>query len=725
MPRLSISVCCALAIGALLLPRAAFAEDETPYSCKRARGPVEIHFKPEVEIQELVTWAVGFTCKHFVLDPRVVLTGKKVVLMAPSQQTPEQAYQLFLVALSTVGLTVVPKGNVMRIAELHTVRHDTVPLIRTEPPTSDQVVRYVVRPTHSAPDVLAKAFSSIKSNIGDVQVLGDLVLVTDHANSVRDMVSLAKLVDVPGGTDGIYTIPIQHADATKLADKIGQILAPTPSAGAGSAGAAVSGSAPTKVLVDDRTNTLVVVASHAGFERVRALVDRLDIAIEIEGGSSMHVYQLGSAIAVDLAKTLNEAIQGGSGRSAGAPGPPAADRSPTPDTLGSSISGPARVISDAPTNKLIVISSGRDFLAIRDVIRELDVPRRQVYIEAMILEVQVGSGLELAASVHGLLPGKSRVLVGGLQTDEDLKSVTPRSLAAATGLVGGLLGPLLSSTEGWFGQSIPTFGVLFQAVADRSRANILSMPSILVLDNHPAKYKVGTNIPIQKGVVPSIPTNPISTTAVNVDRQDLLLELDVKPHIMADDSVLLEVRQESKDLGKEGPLGHTWTTRAFETNVLVRDQGTVVIGGLIQDREISSATKVPLLGDIPILGYLFRSTKKERTKTNLLIMLTPYIVKDHLDLEMIRARKQREHDEFVGSIKTLGEMPYVPAVDYRRKRGLLEEINRAVEDVELEKRARAALRPAPKVTAGAVEINEPGGTRGTAEVSAETVITAP
>lgn len=692
MHRLLVVLALAIAPVLVLAPVSAFAEDtphdtESLYRCKKQVSKVEITLRPEIELKDLVSWVVGFTCRKFVLDPRIVTPNKKVTLIAPGTQSPAEAYQMFQIALSTMGLTVVPKGELLQIVESATSRAQPVPIYRDAlPPDTEQMVRYLAKPAHVTPEVLAKALALFKSDAGDLQPAGPFVVITDHGSHVRDMASVAKLVDVPASSDGIYAIPVLHADATKLSDKLTTLLGtPTPES-----------TAPTKLVVDERTNTLIVLGSVAAFERAKALVERLDIALDIEGGASMHVYQLGSAVAEELAKTLNDAIQ--------ATQQSQADKKAGPGTpsLGS-LEGPARVISDRPTNKLIVMSSGRDFFAIREIIRELDVPRRQVYIEAMILEVQLDTGRSLGTSAHGGLPiGDSSLLVGGVQAP-NLRTTNLSSLLSANGLIGGIVGETLKKSTSILGTSIPSYAVLFQALADHSRTNILSTMPIIVVDNEQAKYKVGTNVPYKKGVLPTSPTST-STLSVNIERQPLLLELQIKPHISTDDSILLEVKQSSQDMAAADPeLGPTWTEREIETRVLVRDQQTIVLGGLMQTRDSASETKVPVLGDIPLLGHLFKYSTTSKKKMNLLIMLTPYIIKDHLDLEAIRARKQREYEELAGSFHRLDHQARQPRIDYRRKRGLVEEINRVVLDIAADAATRATIRTPPSVTPGAIE----------------------
>jgi general secretion pathway protein D len=731
-------------------------EDEALYSCKKRTGQVAVTFKPETELKDLITWVMGFTCRNFILDPRIVSTGKKVTVIAPNKMSSVEAYRIFLVALSTMGLTIVPKGNVLRIVESATAKSETVPIFkRGIPGDEDQVVRYILRPTYTQVETLRQALDSIRSPAGNVQVAGTMLIITDYASQVRDMMSLARSIDVPGGSDGIYTLPVRHADATQLAQKLNDILG-IGGGGGGAAGTQFPGGAgkrgqpaipnqpnqpgqpgaiasddvgsavPSKILVDDRTNTLIIVASEAGYFRVKGLVDRLDIALDTEAGAAIHVFPLENALAEELATTLNNAMgQGGQQQRPGQgqqgqqrPGQPAVPVQPSPaglDNLGAALEGQVRIIGDKPTNSLIVMSSGRDFIAIKDVVRRLDQPRRQVFIEALILEVQLAKELDIGTSSHGGVPvsGSDALVLGGVQTP-NLKSISAAtSLAAATGLIGGLVGSPLQNSQTFLGTSIPSFGVLFQALATQDNTDILSAPHLIAIDNEKSEFSVGNNIPYKAGLSFGgfgLPTGaggataPTGSIGQNIQRENLNLTLNVTPHISSQDVVRLEIEQETKDIGgKDAELGPTWTQRKLKTQVVVHDQQSVVIGGLIQERDIYNVTKVPLLGDIPLLGYLFKYSTKAKKKTNLLILLTPYIVKDQLDLQAIRERKIRERDEFVESFSTLNEMKYQPKVDYRRKRGMVEEINRSIQAVEDDINAANALGRRRWVDPGAIE----------------------
>ncbi|CAN5661280.1 hypothetical protein BH11MYX1_BH11MYX1_46720 [soil metagenome] len=608
------------------------------------------------------------------------------------------------------------------------------------------MVRYVMRPSYAQTETLRAALDSVRSQAGNVQVAGNILIITDYASQVRDMMSLARSIDVPGNNEGVYTIPVLHSDATALAQKLNEILGIAANAGAGGGKASapstrggvtpqggapapsgddVSGALPSKILVDDRTNTLIVVSNEAGYLRVKSLVERLDILLDTEGGSAIRVFPLENALAKDLATTLNNALSQGQQRpgatAGGRPGQPGAPVAPTPvpaGDLGAALEGPVRVVNDDPTNSLIVMSSGRDYLAIKDVIRRLDQPRRQIFIEALILEVTLNKELDIGTSSHGGLPvaNGDALVLGGVQTST-LKSLQVASLASLTGLIGGLVGSPLTSSQTFLGTSIPSYAVLFQALATQDNTNILSAPHIIAIDNEKAEFSVGNNIPYQAGLsFGGLPTagaggaaSPLGSIGQNIQREKLTLDLNVTPHISSNDAVRLEIEQNTKDLGGKDPqLGPTWTERKLKTQVVVHDQESVVIGGLIQEREVFNVTKVPLLGDIPLLGYLFKYTTKAKKKTNLLILLTPYIIKDQLDLQNIRERKTREYREFTASFANLNDAKYEPKIDYHRKRGLVEEINRTLQGVEEDAALLNAAGKRQHVTEGAVEYGPSG-----------------
>jgi general secretion pathway protein D len=707
--------------------------EEGLYNCRRARRRVSVSFKPEVNLKDLITWAMGFTCKNFVFGAGVGGRSAKVTIIAPKKMSPRQAWRVFLVALQTMNLTVVPKGNVLKIMEAPRAKTSSLPLYRRGGPSStDQLVRVVIKPRHMPADDLATALNALKSKDGTVTSLGKLnvLLVTDYGSNITKMRYLLRTVDRPiAGGERLYMIKVKHADVTELAQKLTEILGindrsqtttrttrtsrrnrrrgrrSTPTRTTSSA-AEIRVAVPSKILADERINALILLATEAAYLRVRALVKRLDIALDVGGAGRIHVHYLDNADAEQLAGTLTTVISGIQQPSGRTTRGRTTRRTPTRGSSAAgapAFEGQVRVTHDKPTNSLVVVASVKDFLALRQVIRKLDEPRRQVFIEATIMEVNLSASRDLGFSWHG---GKALdsggILLGGLQ-HASLSSLNVQSLASQTGLLGGALGPLLDGAENLLGVSIPSYGILFQALASNSNVNVLSSPHILTTDNEEAEISVGQNIPYQAslsgfpgastGGNTSGGTTGFGFPVQSIQRQDVALTLKITPHINASDMVRLEIDQEINDIADpdfEGN-GPSWSKRTIKTTVVVKDQQSIVIGGLMSTRDTYSESKVPLLGDIPILGYLFKQTNKSQTKTNLLVLLTPYVIKDQMDIEAIVQRKVRERNEFVRSFFNLARMKYRPNVDYRRKRGLIEEINNKVRVFEKEAEILKAL----------------------------------
>ena len=742
----SLAAVTAAAVLLSLTPRTAQAqpaggdavpgEDAQLYSCGKARGSISVTLKPETELKDLLGWAMGFTCKNFIYESSILQRSKKLTIIAPNKMSAQQAYRLFLVSLSTMGLAVVPKGNVLRVVEAGNAKGETVPIFRKgSPADSDDVVRLILRPQNIPAEELANALAVVKSPIGAIQPVAraGVIIVTDYGANIRNMVTLTKELDQPGTGEGIYTIQVKYADAVTLQQKLAEILGVGQGGNAGMGNfnggkgqvaldtTTVAAAVPSKILADERSNTLILVASEAGYLRVKGLVERLDVEIATTSAGSIHVYRLQNAQAEELAGTLSGALSG-AGQQNNPQRRPGAAVAPGRGQLdvgnpagGAAFEGQVRITHDAPTNSLVVLASGRDFQALKDVVADLDTPRRQVFIEAVILELNVSNGLDLGSSFHGGLPldgGDNGILLGGVQ-GSDLKSIDVSTLASAAGLIGGLIGPKLAGSEDLFGVTIPSYAVLFQALAKSSNVNVLSSPHILATNNEEAEISVGQNIPYQGGVtfglggagggVPGL-------GSLSIQRQDIQLSMKITPAINSSDMVRLKIEQEIQDVGDKDPqLGPTWTKRKIKTTVVVRDQQSIVIGGLISERTSYSESKVPLLGDVPLLGYLFKYTKREKKKTNLLVLLTPYVINDQLDLQTILERKLRERNEFLRAFTNLDRVEFLPRTDYRRKRGLVEEINRQVLVVDRDREVLKALqdRP-PQVPDGAVDYKLPG-----------------
>jgi general secretion pathway protein D len=711
-------------------------DDDGLYACDKARGRFKVNLAPDVELKDLVTWAFSFTCKNFIYSSNIGTRAAKVTIKSPESMTARQAWSVFLVALQSMGLTVVPKGNVLEIVEYAQARSSPLPIYTNgRPANSDQMVRAILRPEHLPVDEVTQILTEIKSKDGSVRGIpkAGVVVVTDFGSHISKMASLVLAVDTPVMGEKLYMMRVKYADATEMATTLGEILgtkdANAPPGMGGVPGATrgrrvprqfrgdqpnvempqmegmqpaseveVASAVPSKILADERTNALILLASEPAYLRVKALVNRLDVSVEVEGAGRIHVYPLENADAEEMSSTLTAVISGiqqPSGGQGGGRQGRAENRAPVeaPRSVANSDSaafeGLVRVTHDKPTNSLVVVASVKDFLALREVLRKLDVPRPQVYIDATIVEVGIDNSRELGTAWHaGADVRDGDVVVGGVQ-HSNLSSLNVATLATSTGLIGGALGSILPGAQELLGTSIPSYGILFQALANTSNLDVLSSPHILTTDNEEAEISVGQNIPYQSALV-GVPGGAAGGAGFfptqSIQRQDVELNLKITPQINASDEVKLKIDLTINDIASQdfAGLGPSWSKKTLKDTVVVRDQQAVVLGGLISDKVTHSESKVPLLGDIPILGYLFKFTSKRKEKRNLLIVLTPYIVHNQTDLQRIVEKRVREQREFMRTFSTFREVEYRPETDYRRKRGLVAEVNRLVRDVEIE-----------------------------------------
>jgi len=686
---------------------------------------IKVTLKPDSELHDLVAWISGMTCKRFIITGTI--RAPKVTIISPTPITPNEAYRAFLSALNAMGLTVQPAGRYLKIIEI--AKGATAPIMTCGPkrkcPPDERVVTQIIRLRHVEPDDVATVLRNLTK--GNIITYGatNLLIITDTGANIRRLRKIIQNLDVEAQAEKIWIVRIKHAEAADVATKLLEVF-PTAEGGkkgstsrptrrinhrrrrpvakastlvnvkGGSSGLAVS-----KIIADERTNLLIIVADERSYLRVRALIRKLDIPVQ-GGEGKIHIVALANADAQELATTLSGLTGGAGGRSSSRAtlGRQSRNTRGRTNTRSSSsrgrtgavalFKGEVQITEDKPTNSLIVVASMKDYMALLKIIKKLDQPRRQVFIEATILEVSLSKQRELGMSFHGGVPigsgdDQSLLLVGNNAT----KSIflDPASLM---GLAVGLRGPELANAEsllGIPGISFPTFGAFFQALQSNNDVNIVSSPHILTTDNEQAEISVGENVPFQASIsgVPSLGAVAGAAGAAgfgaglmqSIQRQDVALTLKITPHINEGGYVRLEIDQEINEVKSIDPIvGPTTTKRKIKTMIVVKDQQTVVIGGLITEKVKEFVQKVPLLGDIPILGYLFKNTVRTVEKTNLLIFLTPYVIRDQSDLRRIFQRKIQQRKEFIERYTAFKDVDLDAVIDFRHKRGLIEEINR-------------------------------------------------
>jgi general secretion pathway protein D len=626
----------------------------------------------EVGVGELVASLGEISCRPIVVGPQVASRNGKVTLEVPDLLTTTEVYRLFYSALEVLGLTVEESGRTLKLVDAGRAREIAAPQLEGQAAAGDQFVMRLYHVERASIPELAEALARMKSKEGDVSAYtaGGTIILTDRATNVRRMEQMARALDVAPPGQRIFTLVTHLQPPTELAATVDKIL---------QAGRKPDGkNAPppdgvSAVVPVDGAHLIAVVATDSGFRRVQQLCQRIDPPQFSDGtpeeatGTQAHVIYLSNTNAEDLAQTLQAVgLSGRSAPKAGGSGP---------------LQGEVRIAPDKVSNSLVVFAGPADFPMVRDLVNRLDIPRRQVYVEAMVLDVSVDLSRSLGLAFHNgsaSADGSTTGFVSSSSPGLNSAVINAQSIASMSG-AGGLLAGIFGKSFSFAGMSIPSFGVILQAMEHSKDVNVLSRPHILTMDNAKAALSVGQSIPFQTQGVGSVAAGATSILT-NYARQDVALKLEITPHLNDSDSVRLEIDSNIEDVPDGASTtqagGPTTDKRTLKTAVVVKDGDTIVLGGLQKDSESDTIDKIPGLGDIPLLGRLFQTRSKSRIKQDLLIILTPYVIRGPEDLRRIYEQRDAERREFLERFTAFSnESTYESHVDYRRKRGLLEEIN--------------------------------------------------
>ncbi|PLX90347.1 MAG: type II secretion system protein GspD [Desulfuromonas sp.] len=627
-------------------------------------GQVNLDFR-DVELSELILTISELTGRNFLYDDAV---KGKVTIVSPDSMSIDEAYQLFQSVLYSKGFTIVPSGKVNKIVPVKGARQENLPTLTDgQRNPTEQFVTRLVRLAHlDAASVATTILAPLIASSGNIVAYppSNTLIITDSAANIARLLRIVGELDVPTAASVLDVFTLVNADAEEVAKVCSEIL-DQPNAGRTrrvrreDVASTVQETA-SKIIPYKRTNALIVMTSAEDMLLIKDLIARMD-QVPDSVRSNINLYYLENADAETLAGTLNEILTGikSQARTAGKERP---DGSPL-------ASGPVTITADKPTNSLIINANPEDFETLKGVIEKLDIKRKQVYVEALILELSLDATQRLGVSLQG----------GGAVNDDGLAFGTSNLNTGPAGISDGLAGsggvPLLLGkaidgllTGGFFnpvtvtgpdGQEItvPTLSVLLDISKTDSDVNILSAPRLLTSDNEEAEIIVGSNVPVITGRLTDTGSSGLAQS-VTVERQDVALILRFTPQITEGDLVRLNVYQELTDIvpassamtasiGDPTEVGPTFTKRVLRNTVLAENGRTVVLGGLIDTNVTESVTKVPLLGDIPFLGWLFRRTSTQEEKTNLLIFINPTIVKDRSDLARVTGRNRQAASNFL------------------------------------------------------------------------------
>ncbi|MGZ3686747.1 MAG: type II secretion system secretin GspD, partial [Bdellovibrionota bacterium] len=624
---------------------------------------------PDADIMDLARTMGKLTGKNFILDKDV---KGKVSIISNSPITVADAWRAFLTALDMTGFSLIPSGRYIRIARQRDARDKQIPTYTGESsPDTDALVTRIFPLKYINAEEVARTFHSFMPSSSRIipYEQTNTVIVTDTGSNIAKLNKMLEILDVEGYDAGIEVIPVKYASASELSKLIDTLL---PGTGAGPGGP--PGGAPrfggggsrfsarrTKeggiintIISDERTNTLIVHANTKGADQVRELVAKLDQRMPARVGGKVQVVPLQFADAEQIANTLNNISQGAQTRT-GAPSPGGGTGvNPNATSL---FEGAIKISADKATNALVITASPGDFVTVQRVINKLDIPRDEVYVEVVIMEVDINRNLDYSANPLVVsIPGANNNgrIAGGLITNPtDLGNyiANPAALAGAIIPAYNFVNPIFNTlTVNGQAVSVPNIFGLIKAIQTHSNANVLATPQIIALDNSEANFVSTEKIPVPQ-------SNAVQgAVSTSVGFQNVELSIKIKPQInKISNFVKLTVTAKLGDFDNRpvpaavSSLAQATLERSADTTVVVGDADTIVLGGLARDKISEQINKIPLLGDIPILGWLFKSKVSQSEKTNLLIFMTPHIIRQYERVRAILDKKLRERDEFIES----------------------------------------------------------------------------
>jgi general secretion pathway protein D len=631
----------------------------------------------DADIRALISTVSKFTGKNFIIDPRV---KAKVTVISAKTLTPEEVYEVFLSVLQVHGYAAVPSGTVIKIVPEVNAKQGSLPFSEDSSQfPDDELVTKILRLDHVPAAQLVPILRPLVPQQGHLAAYNptNTLIITDHAGNIQRLMKIISEVDRPD-SDELEIIPLKHASASELVRILNSL---------NSTGAAKEGVNEVKLAADDRTNSILVTGDRSARLKTRATVSYLDTPLE-NGSGNTHVIYLKYAKAVNLEKILTGLKEQGSKSKSGA----AAKAPPAAVAAGSVISQDAIIQADEETNSLIVTADSNTVKNLKSVIRQLDIRRAQVLIEAIIAEITTTNNKEVGVglAVDGSQSSNNTIPVG----ISNLAGIGDLLTAAIGGTVPTTIPSALSIGIGGTTSSGVRYGMLLRALQSDQNTNILSTPNIVTLDNEEAQLIVGQNLPFVTGSFTGTgstdPQNPFQT----IERQDVGLTLKVTPQINEGDTVKLVLEQETSSvIPGTVELGIATRKRSIKTSVLVDDGGILILGGLIAEEVSNTETKVPLLGDIPVIGFLFRNQNTTKQKANLMVFLRPTILRNHKDATFVtnekythlRGIESESYDQEKDSYGLLkGAAPRLPPI---------EEIDRSKQTVE---KSKSALEPGDK-----------------------------
>lgn len=594
----------------------------SPTHAATADGRHTLNLK-DADIQALIATVSEITGKNFIVGPNV--QGKVTVISARPMR-PDEIYDVFLSVLRVHGFAAVPSGSMVKIVPEAVAQQDgATGVAATAARAPDELVTQIVPVKHVSAAELVPVLRPLMPQGGQLiaHATSNSLVVSDRAANVERLIGIIQRIDTVSDAQ-VEVIPLTHANATELARTLTLLADDKTSQANGDAA---------RVFADTRTNSILLSGAKNGRLKLRALIAHLDAPVD-SGGDTQVIY-LHYANAKDLVPILQGVATTLSGVA-----PPTAAKADS----GGGIASPATIQAHTETNALIISAPPAIFRSLAAVVRQLDIRRNQVLIEAVIAEVSAQTASELGVQWQMPLGKNGNHVIGGTNfTGSNPGNNILNAAQNPLGIGNGFNLGYIDGTVSIGGKQFFQIGALVTALQGDGKSNILSTPSVLTLDNQEAQIKVAQEVPFLTGqytngaLGSSTTTNNGSTTTTGItnpfqtiERKDVGLVLKVKPQINEGESVRLDIHQEVSSLAPtvSGAVDLITYKRELTTSVLVKDDSLLVLGGLIDNQLKDNVQKVPALGDIPVLGNLFRYRTNDRTKKDLMVFLHPKILRD-------------------------------------------------------------------------------------------------
>jgi len=576
----------------------------------------------DVDIHLFIKYISELTGKNFVIDKSV---QGNVTIISPTKISAEEAYKVFESVLEVNGFTTVESGSVTKILPAVRARSQNVQMINNGMPEDpmDRIVTQIVPLKYTSPEELKKILTPLVSQ-SSVLIAHDssgMLIITETLSNIQKLLGIIEVLDVQSRENEVAVIPLYNASSASLSKILATIYQSDNRTRKTEEGVLSSGEI--KIVPYERVNALVVLAGGTEMDRVKSLIKMLDTKVERAEGN-IRVYYLQNATAVEMAKVLNALPEQTQNKTEGG------------EAKAAAISKNVKIMADEETNSLVITATKDEYQVIEDVIKKLDIPRRMVYLEALIMEVDADKVFDVGVqwAGGGIFSDATGVLVGGFSGANGydlLPGISAEDPSLSTGFSLGVIKQGIRIGDITF----PNIAAILNAYKTDSEINIISTPQILTTDNKKAEISVGENVPY----ITSRNTTASEQDYTQYEYKDVATKLSIVPHINQADTLRLEIETEVVRI--KGTSSDTPTTykRTASTTVILSDNDTIVIGGIMGRDAVESEWKVPFLGDIPGLGWLFKTHSSTSTKTNMFIFITPRIVRNPADLAAVALSK--------------------------------------------------------------------------------------